>query len=97
MKIKKYITIVFLAALLTPIFGANRKNDTNEIADMSEINFIETETPLDFDTETFLPDGFDAFEEVVPVRSIQFLEVDDVELGFDTEDYLPKGFDPYQK
>ncbi|MET1259086.1 hypothetical protein ABV409_07080 [Flagellimonas sp. DF-77] len=97
MKIKKYISTLFLAALLIPLFSAKEDTDAIETTeDLTAVVFTEETLELDFDTADFLPEGFDPYANEVPLESIQFIEEDEVELGFDTAKYLPEGFDPYR-
>ncbi len=59
---------------------------------------IEEEIQLGFDTSTYLPKGFNAFEGMVlNLNDIDFVEEEEViELGFDPSIYLPKGFNAYE-
>ena len=100
MKYRKYIIIAFIAALLAPLFSAKAVN-TNKLDSIIIENVVFEEQPeileFEFDTEQYLPDGFNAYQNQTAVETIQFMEDDSVELGFDTATYLPANFDPFKK
>ncbi|WP_340077838.1 hypothetical protein [Leptobacterium sp. I13] len=65
---------------------------------LSTINYIEEEQVVDlgFDTEKYLPKGFNPYEVYFDIHSIEYIEEEEeINLGFDTEKYLPENFDPY--
>ena len=99
MKYKKYISTAFLAALLIPLLSAKSTITATEDFDINSIKFIEDEQQIElgFDTNKYLPEGFNPYEEKVPVKGINFMEEETIELGFETSEYLPKGFNPYKK
>ena len=67
------------------------------LIDLNSIDFIEVEPEINlgFDTEAYLPVGFDPYGTPTDVHSIDFIAEDAIDLGFDANDYLPEGFDPY--
>jgi hypothetical protein len=65
---------------------------------LDQIVFIENEehVVLGFDTEDYLPEGFDPY--VGTLEDVAYVAMDEageVELGYDTAEYLPEGFDPH--
>ncbi len=99
MKYKKYISTAFLAMLLVPLFSAKTTTAAVEDFDINTIKFIEEDSQIDlgFDTNEYLPEDFNAYQEEVSVDGINFMEDESIDLGFDTEIYLPQNFDPYKK
>ncbi len=99
MKYKKYISTAFLAMLLVPLFSAKTTAATVEDFDINAIKFIEEESQIDlgFDTNEYLPEDFNPYQEEVPVNGINFMEEESIDLGFETKNYLPQNFDPYKK
>lgn len=99
MKYRKYIVIAFVAALFLPLLSAKAEKVANEELDIKDITFTEQEleAELDFNTSDYLPEGFDAYQGEVSVKSLQFVEDEIEELGFDTKAYLPEDFNPYEK
>lgn len=100
MKVKEYLSTLFIAALFLPLIGANTPT-TEGVAkqfDIHSIEFIETSKDFDlgFDTDKYLPEGFNPFADRVSVESLNYIEEEQIELGFDTAEYLPEGFDPYK-
>jgi hypothetical protein len=85
-----------------------QKNFTTEILStqntepisIDEISFIELEEEIElgFDTEAYLPEGFNAYKGMkFTVSDFEVIEVEeDIDLGFNTANYLPKGFNPYE-
>ncbi|MBT8236578.1 MAG: hypothetical protein KJO04_10330 [Bacteroidia bacterium] len=64
------------------------------------IAYIEEEIPVDlgFDTATYLPEGFDAYDLPENIMDISYIEEEArVELDFDLNKYLPKAFNPYKE
>lgn len=100
MKVKEYLSMLFIAAMFLPLVGA--KAPTTEGVtkhfDINSIEFIETPKKIDlgFDTAKYLPEGFNPYGGKVSVKSLNYIEDEQVELGFDTAEYLPEGFDPYK-
>jgi len=73
---------------------------TESLLDINSIEYIEEEQEIDlgFNTELYLPKGFDPYVAYVDLNSIEYIEeVEAVDLGFDTKKYLPVNFDPYAK
>lgn len=64
---------------------------------LSEIVFIEEESPIDlgFNTADYLPEGFDPHTVYFDIKSIEFIENEYTDLGFDTKEYLPENFNAY--
>lgn len=92
----KKLMLLYGCMLLGGIAMANETKCVAPETDFNQIVFIEEEDlNLGFDTANYLPDGFDAYSEILDVASINFMENDEIELGFDTSEYLPEGFDPY--
>ena len=92
---------VYTSEAATPItapklISRNVNNSTYEL-DLNEIVFIEEEENIDlgFDTQDYLPEGFDANEVYVNLDNVNFIEEDEFDLGFDTTEYLPENFDAY--
>ncbi|MAU26932.1 MAG: hypothetical protein CMH48_06835 [Muricauda sp.] len=101
MKVKEYFATLFIAAMFLPLIGA-KSPTTGSVAthfDIHSIEFIETsgDIELGFDTAKYLPEGFNPYVGKVSVKSLNYIEDEQVELGFDTSEYLPEGFDPYKK
>ena len=98
MKYKKYISTAFLAFLLLPLLSAKSTVPIAEEFDVNSVKFIELDQQIElgFDTNKYLPEGFNPYEEKVPVKGINFMEEETIELGFETSEYLPKGFNPYK-
>ena len=67
--------------------------------DLEEIIFIEEEIPVElgFDTEDYLPEDFNPYEQYVDLNAIDFIEEEEDawDLGFDASVYLPDNFNPY--
>ncbi len=100
MKYKKYISTLFIAAMLLPLFSAKAKKDETTFKfDINSIEFVESpgDMELGFDTTDYLPEGFNPYEGEVTVKSINYIEEEDCDLGFDTAEYLPEDFDPYKR
>ncbi|MEM8999889.1 MAG: hypothetical protein AAGB24_06460 [Bacteroidota bacterium] len=99
MKYKKYISTAFLAIMLWPSLNAKKVETAVEEFDLETVVFIEDEQVIElgFDSKTYLPDGFNAYEGKFSLKAINYVENDTVELGFDTQMYLPEAFDPYKK
>ena len=69
----------------------------NEVVDITSIELYELEETvvLNFDTQTYLPENFDARQGMHDLdwNTIPLIEVEEeVELGFNTKDYLPENF-----
>ena len=67
---------------------------------LDEIIYIEEEVPVElgFNTEDYLPEDFNPYEQYVDLNSIEFIEEEEEEtwdLGFDASVYLPDNFNPY--
>lgn len=99
MKYKKYLSTAFLAFLLIPLLSAKSTIPAAEDFDVNSIKFIEEEQQIElgFDTNKYLPEDFNPYQEEVPVEGINFMEEESIELGFETADYLPENFNPYDK
>jgi len=67
--------------------------------DLKAIPYVENEVELEFGINStyLLPKGFDAYTDVIAVTSVNYMEVEEIDLGFDTSKYLPEGFDPYER
>lgn len=67
--------------------------------DLDEVIYIEEEIPVElgFDTEDYLPEDFNPYEQYVDLNSVEFIEEeeDSWDLGFDASVYLPEDFNPY--
>jgi len=99
MKYQKYLVLAFLGAMFLPLLSAKTIEAPREELNLNSIRFIELDknTELGFDTAEYLPEGFDAHTDIVPVEGVNYIEEDVIQLNFDTADYLPKGFDPYKR
>ena len=101
MKYKKYLSTAFLAILLVPLFSAKTVPLVDvETFDNSTASIIEDEEEIDlgFDTNEYLPDNFDPYQNAVSIEGLNFMEEEEeIDLGFDTKPYLPDNFDPYKK
>ncbi|WP_350293823.1 hypothetical protein [uncultured Croceitalea sp.] len=99
MKYKKYISTAFLAVLLLPLLSAKSTSSNVEGFDVSTIKFIEEEQQIElgFDTNDYLPEGFNPYKEEVPVSGINFMEEENTDLGFDTSEFLPEDFNAYER
>ena len=67
---------------------------------LNDIIFIEEELPVElgFNTEDYLPEGFNPYEQYVDLNSIEFIEEEEEDawdLGFDASVHLPDDFNPY--
>jgi len=100
---KNTTTILGMALLGTLFmsFNASPQCKTNcEPLPIDDITYIEAteEVELDFDTDQYLPEGFDAYKGMgADLSDIVFIEDDnEVDLGFDSAKYLPIGFDAYE-
>lgn len=98
MKYKKYISTPFLAILLLPLLNAKPVTFVVDEVDVNSINFIKEtqQIELDFDTNKYLPQNFNPYQEVIPVNEINFMEEENIDLGFDTSKFLPEDFNPYK-
>jgi hypothetical protein len=80
------------------LFGNQTKTEAVSIASL-DIYQLDEEVSLNFDTDKYLPEGFNAKEGMNDIDwseiSLHELE-EEVEIGFDTKDYLPKNFNPYR-
>jgi len=65
--------------------------------DISKISFLEEPLEYQIDLGSYLPKDFNPFPEMVNFDSIDFMEVEEIEIEFNTADYLPEGFDPYKR
>ncbi len=85
----------YLPADFNPYARANKE------LDLGTIEFIEEDEfeGLDFNTDEFLPIGFNAHAGMEPnLDEIHFIEEEEpVILGFDTRKYLPEGFNAYAR
>lgn len=99
MKYKNYLSVLFLGVMLLPAFGSNKAVKPAGELDLKTVKFIELNQnfELGFDTEDYLPKGFDSYTDSIPVESINYIEIEDFDLGFETSDYLPKDFNPYKE
>ncbi|WP_343487887.1 hypothetical protein [Allomuricauda sp. d1] len=99
MKYKNYLSALFLGLVLLPAFSAKKSVQPAEEFDVNSVIFIESEhhLDLDFETEGYLPEGFDAYTDDIAIESINFIESEDFDLGFDTSEYLPEDFNPYSE
>lgn len=100
MKIRKYIAVLFIAAMFLPLFSAKAEKEVKDNQfNIQDVVFEEQDDvlELDFDTKGHLPIGFDPYANEVSIQTIQFMEEDEVELDFDTTTYLPENFDAYNK
>ena len=64
------------------------------------IAYIEEEIPIElgFDTASYLPEGFDAYDLPENIMDISYIKEDVVvELGFNVCKYLPRAFNPYKE
>lgn len=64
------------------------------------IAYIEEEIPVElgFDTASYLPEGFSAYDLPENIMDISYIEEDSaVELGFNVCKYLPRAFNPYKE
>jgi len=64
------------------------------------IAYIEEEIPVElgFDTASYLPDGFDAYDLPENIMDISYIREDaSVQLDFNVCKYLPRVFDPYKE
>ncbi|MEO0572978.1 MAG: hypothetical protein AAF039_14820 [Bacteroidota bacterium] len=99
MKYQKYLVLAFVAALFLPMLSAKSVEETTNELNLNSVNYIEIEdkTLLDFDTSEYLPEDFDPYQGKFSIRSLNYMEEDNIDLGFDTKEYLPKNFDAYKK
>ena len=97
MKYRKYIVVIFIAAMFLPLLSAKAEKITEENFNIRSVVFIEQESEInfDFDTSQYLPEGFNPYEDNFSVESLNYMEDDSIDLGFDTTDYLPENFNPY--
>ena len=84
----------------TPISVTRVKTESPEELNLEEIIYIEDELPVDlgFNTEDYLPEDFNPYEQYVDLNAIEFIEEEEEEawdLGFDASVYLPDNFNPY--
>ena len=80
------------------LFGTPANNEVISIASI-EVYEMEEEIELEFNTEQYLPEGFNAKEGMNEIdwNTIELYELEEeLEIGFDTKAYLPNNFNPYR-
>ncbi|MCK0159164.1 hypothetical protein [Allomuricauda sp. F6463D] len=94
------LSLVFLSTTLMAFQGKAECKTECAILKLNDITYIEQEEEIDlaFDTEQYLPEGFDPYVGMdTVVDEIVFIEEDEeIHLGFDTTPYLPEGFNAYK-
>jgi len=79
------------------LFGTPANNEAVSVASI-EVYEMEEELDLEFITEKYLPEGFNAEEGMNDIdwSTIEIFELEEeLEIGFDTKAYLPCDFNPY--
>ena len=74
------------------------KTESPKELNLDEIIYIEEEIPVElgFNTEDYLPEDFNPYEQYVDLNSVEYIEEDESwDLGFDASVYLPDNFNPY--
>ena len=84
----------------SPELVSNFETESPKELSLDEIIYIEEEVPVElgFNTEDYLPENFNPYEQYVDLNSIEFIEEgeeDSWDLGFDASVYLPDNFNPY--
>ena len=80
------------------LFGTPANNEVISVASI-EVYEMEEEIELEFNTEQYLPEGFNAKEGMNEIdwNTIELYELEEeLEIGFDTKAYLPNNFNPYR-
>ena len=78
--------------------SVNFRNPTDRAAlDLKSIPYLEEEDSIDlgFDTDLYLPSGFDPYKTYFDYDAVVYIEAEDDNLDMDTASYLPEGFNPY--
>ncbi|MDT7827501.1 hypothetical protein RQM65_02335 [Pricia sp. S334] len=99
-KATTYIGIALLGSIMMSFSGTPDCKTNCEPLPIDEIIYIEPQEDLelDFDTEEYLPEDFNAYEGMgTDLTDIVFIEEEEeIDLGFDPKAYLPIGFDAYK-
>ena len=103
LKVMRKEILTGIAGLFTSalVFGLQTGNSPLHVPfiEVDSIAYIEEENPIDlgFDTATYLPENFNAFDLPNNIMDISYIETEsEVVLGFDTDKYLPSAFDPFK-
>lgn len=96
----KYLGVALLGTLLMSFSGKPDCKTNCEPLPIDEITYIEVteDFELDFDTEQYLPEGFNPYDGMhADLSGVDFIETEqEIDLGFNTAKYLPIGFDAYK-
>jgi len=103
LKVMKKEILTGIVGLFTSalVFGLQTGNSPLYVPfiEVDSIAYIEEEQPIDlgFDTASYLPENFDAFDLPKNIMDISYIEAEsEVVLDFDTNVYLPSAFDPFK-
>jgi len=95
-QIIKVSTLILVAVANVALANTGTRDSVLEI---DTIAYLEEEeiTPINFETEAYLPVGFNPYEAPTNFQHISYIDEGqlNIDLGFDTQAYLPAGFNPY--
>lgn len=99
MKYQKYLVVAFVVALFLPLLAARTVEDFEEEFNLETLPYMEfdRDAELGFETEPFLPEGFDPYEGTFSINALNYIEDDTFEIEFDTAAYLPENFDAFAR
>jgi hypothetical protein len=93
---KKFqLTAIFLMSLTSILSMQIETDPVNDKQVLSEIIYVEDteDVELGFNTQDYLPRGFNPYESFFNIHSIEFIEpLMEVNFDFEVKDFLPRGF-----
>ncbi|MFD0799191.1 hypothetical protein ACFQZJ_17075 [Maribacter chungangensis] len=99
-KASTILSLLLLGASLVSFKASPQCQTECNTINVNDIDLIEIEEELElgFDTDQYLPEGFNPYARMFATNeNMGLIEVDEeIELGFNTAAYLPEGFNPYK-